>query len=191
MGAPALLLAGTQVAGGILSAVGQEKAGAASNQYYQYLASNATANAKLATAAGEANVEEIGAQTGQAERMIQEKTATVQGAQRAGLVTGAGNSSRTAQDIASDTLRKSSLDTAALNYNAQLKSKAARLGAATQAFNYNAQAGGDLLAGKNAQSAANFNALGSILGSGTQVASTWYQTGNQAAQLAAYRSMVP
>ena len=187
MGGPAAVLGGMQVAGGIMSAVGQASAGKASNAYYQYMASNATQNAKLATAAGEANVQEIGAQERDQQRLVSEKTSRTLGMEKAGLVTGAGNSSRTAQDITSETLRKSSLDTQALNYNAELRAKSARLGAASQAFNYNTQAEGDKMAGQNALTAGGLNAAGSILGSGTAVASTWYQTNNQAAYLSALR----
>lgn len=175
MGAAALPLAvGTQAAGGLYSSYMAGEAGKTQRGYYNYLADTARTNAGLAKASATANLNALGYQESQEQRALTNKLRTVEGAQVAAEAAGgAGASSKTAEQIASDTANKGSLDEQALRYNAALKAKAISTGADSAAFNYESQARGYNLAGSNAMTSARNSQFASILSSGAGIASSF------------------
>ncbi len=175
MGAAALPAAvGLQAGGGLFSAYQQVQQGKIQQGYYNYLSDTAKTNAGLATATGQANLNALGYQESQEMRQTINKVRTTEGAQVAAEAAGgAGASSKTAEQVASDTANKGNLDEMALRYNAALKAKSITTGAEMASFNYNNQAAGYTLAGNNAKTASQYAAYSSILGSGAGIAGSF------------------
>ncbi len=119
MGAAALPAAvGLTAAGGIDSAIMGGAAGKMQQGYYNYLADTAKTNASLTGAVADSNLRALGYQESQGQLQLTNKLRTTQGAQVAAEAAGgAGASSKTAEQIASDTAQKGSLDEQALRYN--------------------------------------------------------------------------
>lgn len=175
MGAAALPAAiGLQAGGGLFSAYQQGQAGKIQQGYYNYLSDTAKTNAGLATATADANLKALGYQESQEQRQLTKKLRTTQGAQVAAEAAGgAGASSKTAEQIASDTAQKGSIDEQALRYNAALKAKSITTGAEMASFNYSNQAAGYELAGRNAVTSSKNAQIASILGSGAGITSSF------------------
>lgn len=177
MGAAALpAVVGAQAAGGAFSAYAQGQAGGAASKYYSYLASTSRTNADLAEKAGQSQVKEIGAQTMEEDRRLGERVRSTVGAQQTAFSAGGvGATSKTAEQIVSDTMTKGNIDEMALRYNAAIKTKNALVGADSRAMNERGQAAGYDIAGFNAVNAARLNQTSTILGTGGSVASNWYR----------------
>lgn len=171
MGAAAIPLI---VAGGAYSAYQQGQAGKAQASYYSYLGKTAQANAGIAIAKGEATRRAIGAQEFDEQQRLSRGIRQTVANQKAAMVNGVGATSRSAQDIVSDTLTKGNLDEMALRYNADLRARNAMIGADAEAFNYESQAGGYSVAGKNAIAGAKAGQISTLLGTAGSVASNWY-----------------
>ena len=71
-----------------MSAVGNVNAGTDTKNYYSYLAGTARTNAALETAAGESEVNVIGAQENQQVRGVNEQGRAMAGAQKVALASG-------------------------------------------------------------------------------------------------------
>ncbi len=171
MGAAALPL---MVGGGAASAYLTGQQGKVQQSYYNYLSDTAKTNAGLAGAVADSNLKALGYQESQDMRHIGDKIRATGAAQVAAEAAGgAGASSKTAEQIASDTANKGNLDEMALRYNAALKAKAIRTGASMTSFNYLNEAAGDELSGRNARTSANNSMATSILGSGSLIASSF------------------
>lgn len=175
MGSAAMPIAmGTTVLGTGISAYGQLQAGAAASDYYKSLARTSNINAGLAEMTGEANAKAIGAQAGfEVAGLIRKKDETV-GAQKAALAGNGVYGGRTQQDIVKDTLMKSEMDIEALNLNANLAAKNARMTGKLAAFNYRNDAMANMMGARNARTAAGYGAVTSILGGASSVAQNWY-----------------
>ena len=172
MGAAAIpIMIGAQVVGGIQGAKGGIQAGKDQKNYYDYLAATSKTNAGLALAEGESDVNTLGEEEFSQEKALQTQGRAVVGAQKTALAGGgAGVGSKTGEQLVADTADKVNLNEQALQYNADVKMKNARLSASTQALNYNSQAAGYELAGKNAIRASNINAFSSLLSTAGQTA---------------------
>ncbi len=175
MGAAALPAAvGLQAGGGLFSAYMQGAQGKIQQGYYNYLSDTAKQNAGLVRSVSESNIKALGYQESQDQRRISERVKTVEGAQVAAEAAGGGGaSSKTAEQIASDTANKGNLDEMALRYNASLKAKSIQTGANLSAFNYLNQAEGYEQAGRNAVTASKNAQIATVLGSGANIASSF------------------
>lgn len=175
MGAAALPLAvGAQAGGGLFSAYMQGQEGKIQQGYYNYLSDTANTNAGLARATADSNLKALGYQESQDIRQVGNKVRATQAAQVAAEAAGgAGASSKTAEQIASDTANKGSLDEQAIRYNAALKAKSITTGADMAAFNYENQGEGYRIAGGNARRASQDSQIATILGSGAGISSSF------------------
>jgi len=173
MGVPALL-AGSMVAGGVMSAYGQKMSAGAQSSYYNYLSQTSMMNADLAKAAGEQNIRAVGAAAADEMRRTTERVRSTVGAQKVAMVSGVGIGSRSGQEIIKNTLTQGNLDEQAINMNAEMKQKAIFAGAEMASFNATTQAGGYQLAGANVRAALPFQMASTLLGSATQAASSYY-----------------
>lgn len=178
MGGAALpALMGAQVAGGAASAWAQGQEGKAASSYYGLLASTAKTNVGLNTAAAASKDTEISAQEGMELRRVNESVSRTVGAQKAAFAAGGpGAGSKTAEQVVSDSLTRGDLDKQAIKYNADIKRKGVDVGAEFGNINLNSEAAGYGMSGANAQTASRVGQLGTILGTGTSVASTWYSS---------------
>ena len=173
MGAAAL---GLSVAGAAYSAYSQQLAGKVSQSYYNYLSSNANANASIAQSGITANRMSIGAAEADSQRRLTNNINATAASQKAALAAGgAGAGSRTAQDIIGNTEMQGNLDEMALRYNADMKAKAATIQGTAQGFGFKTQALGDTLSGSIARSTANAGAASTIIGGAGSVANQWYR----------------
>lgn len=142
--------------------------------YYNYLSDTAKTNAGLATSVADSNLRALGYQESQEQRGLTNRLRSVEGAQVAAEAAGgAGASSKTAEQIASDTANKGNLDEQAIRYNAALKAKTITTGAAMSEFNYENQAESYSLAGRNTRRASQDSQIATILGSSANIASSF------------------
>lgn len=174
MGAAGLASGGLTMAGAGVSAYGQGITGKAQANYLDYLSSTASQNAGLAKAEGQSQGYAINEQALVAQRGLTSKIQQTVGAQVAGSVSGAGASSRTAQDIVRDTMNKGELDQEALDYNTNIKARNANISSQMQAFNYQGQAAGYAAGAGNAIAASKIGQVSSILGGASSVANTYW-----------------
>lgn len=181
-----LFPAGMSLAGAGLSAYEQGEAGKATANYYNYLAGTSEINAGLTQARSEAERIQIGQESNLQEQHLASRISQTVGAQRAALATGAGASSRTAQDVITDTLDKGSLDEMALRTNSDIRSRNAELAGRIGAFNYGNQAAGYRMAGVTAVNAARMGQVSSLLGGAGSVANSYFM-GSMYGQMGGYR----
>jgi hypothetical protein len=178
---PMFLAMGVQAVGTGVSAYGSIKSGEANAAYYNFLASQ---NNKLATDTQEAAIKDVSGIQTQASLTQEQKDREVSklsGSQRAALAaSGVGGGSVTSEDISRDTMTTAGRDAAAIRYNADIKSYQIAKEAELRAQALRSQSEGFGQAGVNATKAGTLNALTSVLGGATSVASNWYnwnQTG--------------
>ncbi len=178
MGGAALpALMGAQVAGGAASAWAQGQEGKAAGSYYDLLSSTAKTNKALTLSAAKSRDTEISAQEGMEARRVAESVRSTVASQRAAFAAGGpGAGSKTAEQIVSDSLTRGDLDQQALRYNADIKRKGIDTGAEFDALNYDAEAAGYGMSRANAATSSRVKQLGTIIGTGTSVASTWYDS---------------
>ena len=176
MGAAALpAVMGAQAAGGAASYWAQGQAGKAAGSYYGYLADTARTNARLSKSAAKSQATEVSVQEGAEARAVDESVKRTVATQRAAFAAGGpGAGSKTAEQIVSDSLARGDLDQQAIRYNADIKRKGIEVGADFRALDYEGQARGAEMSGANAAIATKVGQLNTILGTGTSVASTWY-----------------
>lgn len=91
----------------------------------------------------------------------------------AGAASGVGAGSVVSQDIATDTLTKGAMDQALISHNADLERWNIDRERDAEIVNLNNQAKNYRTAGRNAREAGEWNAVSSILGGASSVASTW------------------
>lgn len=175
MGAGAALAGSTglQVAGGLFSAGQVGAAGAAQQGYFDYLSDTAKSNAGLARTVANTRNKELNVEAGYQEKALSDKLQTTMGAQKAAVSMGAGLGSRTAQDLIHDTLRKGNFDETAIRWNTAMRSKGILDQGASESANEMTKARGYAAAGDNAMRSARISQIGSILGTGSSVASNW------------------
>lgn len=167
-------LMGVQVAGGVMSAAGEREKGAASNNYYQYLASQNDVEAKVTAQRADISATGIQDQAFLDEKARQVDVRKVEGAQTAALAAhGIGGGSKLAENLAMDTLSQSEKDAAALRYNANVKVYESNVAASDRIRALKGQATAYRYAGANALSAGDTNATSSLLGTATNVAGSW------------------
>lgn len=158
--------AGASLAGGLLSAYGSEKSGAAQQQMYNYQAQVAQINSQIdlqnseyASNQGEIQAQQYGMKASQQRGQI----IADQGA--SGIAVGAGSSARVVQSqnlVTAMDLTQIRSNAAKVAYDYQVKS--------TMDTN---QATLDVMAGENAKTAGDINAAASILGTVGSVSSKW------------------
>lgn len=166
--------AGIALAGSGLSAYESVQGGKAQSAYYSYLADTARLNAGLSRSEATAQKQQIGTEEAHQEILLGQRVRQTVGAETAGVVSGAGASSRTAQDIEKDTITKGNLDEMALRLNADMRSKNADIAARSGAMNYTAQASGYEIGGMNARAAGNLGAISSLIGGVGNAANSFY-----------------
>lgn len=176
MGAAAMGAGALTAAGGLYSAYQQGQEGKAQAAYYSYLGHTANTNAGLALAAGQAESDNVGAERFAQEKALSRRVQETVGAQKAALAAGgAGASSRTAQDIISDTLESGSLDEQALQLNSDMRIKSIMIGAESRAADFRNQAGGYDIAGGNARAISRSRQTGTLLSTAGNVANSYVQ----------------
>lgn len=164
-----ILLTGLQVGMRIASARAQAQAiaqqGAAQNKYYQYLADVNEQQALLAERTGKAQSRAIQDVQKLEGRNLKLSQAEFRSKQQAALAaSGVPLSSVTAGDIDKNTVNKQALDEATLRFNADIRSFEAITSSQNRAFSLRSQGQGFRVAGRNAITAANFNARSTLLG---------------------------
>ena len=165
MGALGYAGSAMQVGGTVVNAEGDAAQTKSSINYYKYLSAVSSGNAGIAEAAGKAESEQIGASAFQQEGKLEMRNRATIGAQTAALAAGgAGTGSKTAEQVVSDTINKTSLDEQVLRYNTGLGIKNASMNAAGQAFNYRSQGAGYDMAAANAKVAGEYKMWSTILG---------------------------
>lgn len=151
------------------------QAGKAESNYYSYLADTANLNSRIADASATAEKRGIGVELADKERQLTNRISETVGVQKAAVVGGVGASSRSAQDIISDTLDKGNLDEMALRLNADMRANNVDIERDTRKMNLDAQAGGYRIAGQNALTASKGAQVTSLLSGAGSVANSWYQ----------------
>lgn len=159
---------GTSLAGGILGAVGAKKSAAAQQQMYDYQAGVAKVNAQIDRQNAEYSInygEQQATQFGLKERQQEGQIKVAQAASNLDVNSGS------AVDVQTSQRKLGQMDMT------QIRSNAAKT-----AYDFNVkatmdenQATLDTMAGENARSAGNINAMSSILGSIGSVSSKWMQ----------------
>lgn len=169
---------GLQIASGLAQAGAARQEGKAKQDYYNFLADQNEEQANRVLKASDEQVRGIydAAQQRDVElkrdvRRIEGRQSTVQAA------SGVWNTSRTAEDVARDTLTQSQRDESALRYNAAVSEWQTRRAADEQVNAMRSQASGYRYAGDQARASGELNAMTSILGTATNVASTWLSWG--------------
>lgn len=157
---------GATVAGGLLSAFGAEKEGAAAQQAYNYRAQVAKINADInrqnaawARTKGEKEAVQYGMKAAQIRGQIKAQ----QGASGLDVNTGSAKEVQRSQEIIKD------MDLSMIRENA---AKIA-YDYETKAYMDENQAKLDVMSGENAKDAGNIKALGSIIGTASTVSSKW------------------
>jgi len=175
MCSPAVIPLVMSVAGGIMSASAQKKAGEAQKRYYDYLAGQNERQAKDVIKAGEQQTTFIqDAATGET-KSLRASQRQFAGSQKVALAAnGVPLSSVSVEDLARDTFKKEEMDAEALRYNADTQAYEVQMQARNQAISLRDQASGYRMGGANAQQAGNLNAATSLLGTATSVANQWY-----------------
>lgn len=159
---------GATLAGGMLSAFGNAQQGASTQQMYNYRAQVARINAKIdrqnaewARTKGEKEAEQFGQKAAQQFGAIR----ATQGA--SGIDVNSGSSAdvqRSQRELNRRDLGQIRENAAKVAYDYE-----------TKAVMDENQAGLDVMAGENAKTAGNINAIGSILGTVSTVSSKWQQ----------------
>lgn len=159
---------GASLAGGLLSAFGAQKEGEATQQMYNYKAQVAKINADInrqnatwARSKGDKEAVQYGMKAAQQRGQI----VAQQSASGLDVNSGSNREVQRSQDKIKD------MDTAMIRENA---AKVA-YDYETKAYMDENQSTLDIMAGKNAKSAGNLKALGSIIGSVSNVSSKWQQ----------------
>lgn len=175
MGAAAIPIAiGTQVAGGFMQYQGARAQGKAEKAYYNFLARQAEGDAEEVLATGEREVTNIQDAAGRTQGVLTNSVKELEGRQAVvQAANGVGGGSVTTEDIARDTLNKQKMDEMVIKFNADAKSYETRIGASEEAGALREGAIMNRAGGMNAARAGRRNADASLLGTATQVASSW------------------
>lgn len=164
-----------QVAGAVQGASSANKAGKANAAYYKSLADANEVAAGEVLKAGRIKENMAQAQAGRDTEIIQRESADLRAKQVAiAAANGMGAGSVTAEDIGSDTLTRQRMDELAIRYNADMDSWAAKTDAQNQAWDLRSQAGFNRQSAVNARQAGRNNAIASLIGGATSLASTAY-----------------
>lgn len=165
---------GLQVAGGLVQGQAAANEGVAKQNYYNWLATNNDAQAKRVVKAGDEEVTGVQNVALQSQVELERQARRLEGRQKTVQAkNGVWGNSRTAQDIAKDTLTQEGRDAAALRYNADVKSWEARTSAAETARALREGAQGYRMGGEMARTTGNINRVTSIIGTATNVGDTW------------------
>jgi hypothetical protein len=169
-------MAAMQAIGVAQQAVSASNQGKASQAYYQFLASQNEKQVPQIQKAANLNTETVVSAAGREETNLNRGASALEGAQKATeAASGVYGGSGTAADVARDTASKVALDRAAIRENANLRTRAIATGAANEVTALKTQADSFRMAGDNAAVAGRTNAISSVLGGATQVASSWYR----------------
>lgn len=178
MCAPALIIAGAQVAQGAMSGYSKYQQGIAESKSYSNLAARSRQESDLALKRGETQtglIQESAKAEGQKQAV---SAAELSAAQKATLAAnGISLDSVTAQDIVLDTASKSAKDEMAIRYNADVKSWQAKTEAGYHSWQALDTASQYDRAAKESKAQAKREIFSTLLGTATQVASTGSKTG--------------
>lgn len=165
---------GLQVAGGVIAGQAAANEGVAKQNYYNWLATNNEAQAKRVITAGREEVTAIQDVALEDQINLDREARKLEGRQTTVLAKGGiyGNS-RTAQDIAKDTLTQEGRDAAALRYNADIQSYNATKSAEENARALREGAQGYRMGGDMARMEGNTRRITSIIGTATNIGDTW------------------
>lgn len=166
-----VIMALTAVSGGF-AAYGQMQAGRAAQRQNEYNAQLAERQSELVRRTAEQNKTAEQLNAAGKSKTLAEKTAELEGTQKAtAAASGVGGGSVTSADITADTITKSSLDQAAIKYNADINSWNIENEARGNEWMLKNRANQYRQAGKNAVDAGNINATSTLLNTATSVAS--------------------
>lgn len=174
MGAALPVAMGLQVGGALMSAQAAKDQGDSAARYYDMLGMNADLNADLTEKAGERAAFGVGTKAAQDAEALRLSVKKAEGTQDAVLAANGTAGGATAEDIARSTRANARLDELALRYNADQKTGEIRRQAAFDAGNLRTQGMDYRASGGNARRAGNTNAILSLVGGATQVATTAY-----------------
>lgn len=182
MCSPVAALMAVQVAGGVQSAIAENEKGKAEEKYYKFLAGQKDQQAILALQRADQSSKIIQDRAASEIGQMKDEASRLRGRQKTALVAnGVGLGSVTALDLMEDSDRTAFLDEIAVRYNADSNSWVARTEGANEAWAARSEASSLRTAGKNAREAGRMNAVSSLLGSATTVASTGLQMGSKGA----------
>jgi hypothetical protein len=169
-----LVMGATAIAGGY-AAYGQRRAAKSQKAYNDYEASLLDTQAVLERRTAERNKSIITANAAEESKILGQQTAKLKGKQTASAAaSGLGGGSVTTADIAADTITTEALDQAAIRYNADMQSWSVEEDAKNNEWALKNKANLYRKAGKNAVTAGNIAAMGTLLNTATSVASASY-----------------
>lgn len=175
--APFLVMGGLQLAGGLYGAAAARRAGRDKQAYYNFLAGQDDQQATLTRQRGAQQITSIQDEASLAYKNYRRSAAQVRGSQVANLAANGVGSSATAEDIDRDTRNVENIDEAAIRFNADSQSYTTSLAAEDRATALVNEGKSYRMAGENARRAGNIDAIGGLLGTATNVASSYYSYG--------------
>lgn len=171
---------GLSMIGGFLNYQNIKDEGDAAKAYYDLLAKGKEVDADRVMKRSEDQVKINNYEASLDESELRSETKKLEGRQKTvQAASGVYGDSVTAQDIAYDTATKEAMDKSVIRYNANMKSWATKIEAIDTAFNLKREAGYNRISGEMARKASRTAAVGSILGSASQIANTgamWYSS---------------
>lgn len=172
---PAIIVGGLMAVSGAYSANAQYQQGLAQSRMYEYQAEVNRQEAAAALKRGESQsnlIQESSKAEGRKQKM---GAAEVSAAQKAALAAnGIDLGSGTAQDISLNTFNKSKMDELGIRYNADVKSWSAQTDASYQNWSSLNSATQNQFAAKNAKVAGKQQAIGTLLGTASQIGQTFF-----------------
>ncbi len=170
------IAAGTAITAGVVgagvSAYGQYQQGVAQKKMYDYQQKSQELQANYDLKIGQAQAEADETTGSLQMKQLVQNQAELEGSQRAAEGAAGTAGSVNAENIATSTFTKQQLDQQMLRYNTDIKAWSATESAKGAAWNARTQAEQYGIAGKNARTAGELSATGTILGEATSVAST-------------------
>lgn len=166
----ALVAVAATVGGGLYSANAQQQQGAAMNNYYQTLAQQRQAEGDYAVGQADRQEKLIQDQTQQEGKQLKTSQTEFNASTRAQLAA-SGVQGQTTNDIQNSNFTKQQLDEALLHYNADLKSYNVRESGRLNKYEADTQSNDYLYQGRVAKQNAKTNAISTLLGTASSVAS--------------------
>jgi hypothetical protein len=164
-----------QGGGALYGAQAAKKSGKAQQDYYNAIAANNEVAAEQAIKAGAIRENMTQYQAGLDTARLQRDASSLRARQTAvATAMGVGSGSVTSEDISTDTLSKQRMDELAIRYNADVEGWGAKTSAQNEAWDLKNQAGFNRMAGVNARTVGKNNAMASLIGGATSMASTAY-----------------
>lgn len=167
-------------AGGVVGAAGAYQQARSTMAYYDSVASQKDTAAKLAEKSGEMEQKAIVDQAATESKLIRERADAVQGAQTAALAaSGIGAGSKTAEQLALDSLDREQADLEALRYNADQRLSQSKNNTAMQAWQLRSESAMARSSSDATRRGIPFAVAGSLLGSASSAGQSYMAAGGK------------